>query len=63
MSDTSPPSAKGPLTSRNPARREATDALERVAVALTGLQYGEVRVIVQNGLIVQIERTDTQRLR
>jgi len=45
------------------AKYDATDSLERLAVALRGLQYGEVRVIVQDGLVVQIEKTDRQRLR
>jgi len=37
--------------------------LERVREALHGLRYGEVTVIVQDGVIVQVERTDRVRLR
>ena len=36
--------------------------LERVQEALQGLRYGEVTVIVQDGVIIQVERTDRLRL-
>ena len=42
----------------------ATDLdLDRVRRAVTGIRYGEVRVIIQDGVIVQIERTEKERLR
>ena len=42
----------------------ATDpALEQVYRAIGGLRFGEVRVIVQDGRIVQIERLEKHRLR
>ncbi len=31
--------------------------------ARTGIRYGEVRVIIQDGVIVQIERIEKERLR
>jgi hypothetical protein len=37
--------------------------LDRVRVAVKGIRYGEVRVIIQDGVIVQIERMEKQRLR
>ena len=37
--------------------------LDQVRKAVKGIQYGEVRVIIQDGLIVQIERVEKQRLR
>lgn len=37
--------------------------LDRVRKAVTGIRYGEVRVIIQDGTIVQIERIEKQRLR
>jgi hypothetical protein len=37
-------------------------ALERVRDALNGLRYGTVTVIVQDGVVVQVERTDKVRL-
>ena len=38
-------------------------ALSRVREALAGLRYGEVTVIVQDGVVVQVERTEKLRLR
>jgi len=40
----------------------AAHALARVREALSGLRYGEVTVIVQDGVVVQVERTEKLRL-
>ncbi|WP_406694434.1 YezD family protein [Singulisphaera sp. Ch08] len=37
--------------------------LEQVRQAVGGIRFGEVRVIIQDGIIVQIERIEKQRLR
>ncbi len=37
-------------------------ALGRVREALSGLRYGEVTVVVQDGVVVQVERTEKVRL-
>jgi hypothetical protein len=37
--------------------------LDQVRAAVEGIRYGEVRVIIQDGVIVQIERVEKQRLR
>lgn len=37
--------------------------LEPIRAAVEGVRYGEVRVIIQDGVIVQIERVEKQRLR
>lgn len=37
-------------------------ALGRVRDALSGLRYGEVTVVVQDGVVVQVERTEKVRL-
>ncbi len=37
-------------------------ALERVRDALAGLRYGEVTLIVHDGVVVQVERTERLRL-
>jgi hypothetical protein len=37
--------------------------LDQVRNAVQGIRYGEVRVIIQDGVIVQIERMEKQRLR
>jgi hypothetical protein len=36
---------------------------DQIRAALEGLQYGHVSVIVQDGVVVQIERTERRRLR
>jgi hypothetical protein len=41
---------------------DRADALNRIATALRGLLYGAVTVIVQDGVIVQVERTEKLRL-
>jgi hypothetical protein len=37
-------------------------ALRRIGDALRGLRYGSVLVVVQDGVVVQIERTEKTRL-
>ena len=37
-------------------------ALERIGEALSGLRYGSVLAIVQDGVVIQIERTEKTRL-
>ena len=36
--------------------------LDQIQQALRGLRFGEVTVIVQDGVVVQVERTDKVRL-
>lgn len=50
------PSSAAPDT---PARHPA---LDRIDDALRGLRYGSVLAIVQDGVVVQIERTEKTRL-
>ena len=45
---------------RGAANTDAT--LRRVGAALRDLRYGSVTVIVQDGVVVQIERTEKTRL-
>jgi hypothetical protein len=45
-----------------PARAAELD-LDQVRKAVEGIRFGKVRVIIQDGLIVQIERVEKQRLR
>ena len=37
--------------------------LDQIRRAVRGIRFGEVRVIIQDGVIVQIERVEKQRLR
>ena len=38
------------------------DGLDRINAALRGLRYGTVTVVVQDGVVVQVERTEKFRL-
>ena len=48
-------------TRRSPA--EIDEALAHIREALRGLEYGEISIIVQDGVVIQIERTERKRLR
>jgi hypothetical protein len=37
--------------------------LEQIVEALRGLRYGTVTVVVQDGVVVQVDRTEKRRLR
>jgi hypothetical protein len=55
-------SVRGPgVAVDDPAARESV--LDRVRRAVEGIRFGEVRVIIQDGVIVQIERVEKERLR
>lgn len=51
------------------AAGDATDSrrhdpmLEHVRQALVGLRYGEISIIVQDGVVVQLERIERRRFR
>ena len=52
----------------NPLPATRTDALGEAVITqilqtLRGLRYGVVSIIVQDGVVVQIERTEKHRLR
>jgi hypothetical protein len=51
----------GPSTTESTAANNDV-ALTRIGDALRGLRYGSVLAIVQDGVIVQIERTEKTRL-
>ena len=57
--------AEGPGTGLNGDPREARllQALEHVRQALRSLRYGQVVVTVQDGIVVQVDRTEKTRLR
>jgi hypothetical protein len=42
---------------------EAQAPLQHIAEALRGLRFGTVTVVVQDGVVVQVERTEKRRLR
>jgi len=39
------------------------DDFERIRLSMRGLQFGSINVIVQDGVIVQIDRTEKIRIR
>jgi hypothetical protein len=41
---------------------EASSTMEKVREVLRGLSHGEVTVVVQDGVVVQLKRTDRHRL-
>jgi hypothetical protein len=52
------------MSMTEPASESSPDgALKRVADALRGLRFGEVTLIVQDGVVVQIERTERLRIK
>jgi hypothetical protein len=58
-------SAATAIVTEAPSRRRAelpVDDVERILGALSGLRYGAVTVIVQDGVIVQVERTEKLRV-
>ena len=43
-------------------RRDVEQTLAQVQDALRGLQYGEISIFVQDGVVIQIERLERKRL-
>ena len=43
-------------------RDESQDAYDRIVAALRGLRYGSVTAVVQDGVVVQVDRTEKVRL-
>jgi hypothetical protein len=41
---------------------DTDDAIGRIEAALHGLRFGTVTAVVQNGVVVQVERTEKVRL-
>jgi hypothetical protein len=44
-----------------PRRSDSEATLRRIGAALQGLRFGSVLAIVQDGVVVQIERTEKTR--
>lgn len=61
MSDS--PAAKFDHKSLPQPRSTSELDLDQIRVAARGIRYGEIRVIIQDGVVVQIERMEKQRLR
>lgn len=53
-----------PTSSLPGKQRQVTDVeLDQIKDSLRGLRYGAVQIIVQDGVVVQIDRTEKRRLR
>ncbi len=46
----------------SPSERREQIAFQEIREALRGLQYGSMTVIVQDGIVVQIDRTSKRRM-
>jgi hypothetical protein len=56
-------SAAGNADRATPPTVDRDPALEQIRKAVKGIRFGEVRVIIQDGIVVQIERVEKHRLR
>ncbi len=45
------------------SERDSRYALDRIRDSLRGLRFGEVTVIVHDGVVVQVERTEKLRIK
>ena len=45
------------------SERGVDEAFNQIRDSLRGLQFGSVNIIVQDGVIIQIDRTEKRRLR
>jgi hypothetical protein len=52
-----------PVVPANRRETEQDTVLERVRDALRDLRFGTVTIVVQDGVVVQIDRTEKHRLR
>lgn len=58
------PPLQPPRAERPPAAPRASALpLDQVEAAIRGIQYGVVQIIIQDGHIIQIEKTEKIRLR
>jgi hypothetical protein len=46
-----------------PAPGGASPDLEPIRAAIKGLRFGEVRIVIQDGVVVQIDRVEKRRIR
>jgi hypothetical protein len=53
-----------PTATNGPTRQlPSEDELREIAASLRGLRFGSVSIVVQDGVIIQIDRTEKKRLR
>lgn len=49
--------------SRDQPPRSESEVVEQIRDALRGLRFGTVTILVQDGVVIQIDRTEKMRLR
>lgn len=57
------PADAAPQTQEDLKRDEREQDLQHIREALRGLRYGAVNIIIQDGVVVQIDRTEKKRVR
>lgn len=60
MTEPNNSTARVPASDRDMA---ADETLTQIRESLRGLRFGSVNIIVQDGVIIQIDRTEKRRLR
>lgn len=60
MVDNSPHETRTPASAGNYV---CDETLEQIRQSLTGLSFGTVTIVVQDGVVIQIERMERRRLR
>ncbi len=64
MSSDKAPNSPGEKNFQNASlEQELRSCLSQIESALRGLKFGNINVIVQDGVVVQIDRTEKVRLR
>jgi hypothetical protein len=48
---------------KRPQADEGEHELDKIRLAVRAIRYGEVRIVIQDGVIVQIDRVEKERLR
>jgi hypothetical protein len=46
-----------------PTPRGVAVDLEPIRTAIKGIRFGEVRIVIQDGVVIQIDRMEKQRLK
>jgi hypothetical protein len=57
------PTSYSPKTPAAEQDASTDDALNQIRESLRGLRFGSVNIIVQDGVVIQIDRTEKRRLR
>jgi hypothetical protein len=57
------PTSQQPQIASRERGNAADEALNQIRDSLHGLRFGSVNIIVQDGVIIQIDRTEKRRLR